>query len=310
VGVGRLHRVHRSVYAVGYRRLSWHGRCMAAVLASAPAVASHLSAAWLWGLLRSRPSTLHLTAPTRRHGRNDWSVHFARLAAVDHGWIVGIPVTALPRTLLDLAASVSSQRLEGALERSEELKLFDLCPVKELLERSAGHPGGGRLRQAIALYRPKPAFTRSGLEVRFLKLVRSAGLPLPSTNFVIAGYELDAYWPAHRFAVELDVFATHGSRAAFERDRIRDEELKLAGIELMRITDLRLAREPQETMRRLAALLGQRQGGLRSPQRGLLDPSPRSAKPPEPARPRSPAATGRRKRACRRSAEPAPRPSR
>jgi very-short-patch-repair endonuclease len=132
--------------------------------------------------------------------------------------------------------------------------------VEELLERSAGHPGAGRLRRAIAAYRPEPAFTRSQLEARFLKLVRAAGLPLPSMNYVVAGFELDAYWPSHRFAVELDVYATHGSRAAFERDRIRDGELALAGIEIVRITDVRLDREPAATMRRLSALLGQRQG--------------------------------------------------
>jgi predicted transcriptional regulator of viral defense system len=60
---GRLHRVHRGVYVVGYRRLSWHGRCMAAVLASSPSVASHFSAGWLWGLLQSRPGTVHVTCP-------------------------------------------------------------------------------------------------------------------------------------------------------------------------------------------------------------------------------------------------------
>jgi hypothetical protein len=257
---GRLHRIHRGVYAVGYKRLIWHGRCMAAVLASAPAVASHQTAAWLWGLLRSRPGTIHLTAPTRRHGKETYTVHFARLAPEDRGTIEGIPVTALPRTFLDLAATISSRRLERVLERSEELRLFDLGPVEELLARSAGHPGAGRLRRAIALYQPKPAFTRSGLEDRFLELVRAAGLPRPSMNFVVAGFELDAYWPSHRFAVELDAYATHGGRAAFERDRIRDEELKLAGVEIVRITDVRLEREPAATMRRLAVLLGQRRG--------------------------------------------------
>jgi predicted transcriptional regulator of viral defense system len=82
-GVGRLHRIHRGVYAVGHEDLSWEGRCMGAVLACAPAVASHWTAAWLWGLLRSRPSTFHLTAPSRRHGRRDFRVHFAALTTDD-----------------------------------------------------------------------------------------------------------------------------------------------------------------------------------------------------------------------------------
>jgi hypothetical protein len=89
------------------------------------------------------------------------------------------------------------------LERSEELRLFDLEPVESVLERNKGHHGAGALRRAISLYRPA-SFTRSGLERRFLKLVSEAGLPQPTTGFNEAGYELDVYWPSHRFAVELD----------------------------------------------------------------------------------------------------------
>jgi flavin-binding protein dodecin len=64
-------------------------------------------------------------------------------------------------------------------------------------------------------------------------------------NFNVDGYELDAYWPDLRFAVELDVFATHGTRAAFERDRRRQEDLKLTGVEMIRLTGPRLEREPR-----------------------------------------------------------------
>jgi hypothetical protein len=169
----------------------------------------------------------------------------------------GIPVTALPRTLLDLAASVRFEWLEKMVERSEELGLFDLRAVEELLARTVGHHGHKRLRQAIALYAPT-SFTRSGLEKRFLELVIEAGLPQPHTNYVEHGFELDCYWPEHRFAVELDVFETHGTRAAFERDRKRQEDLLLAGIQMIRVTGPRLAREPEEVIRRVARLLNER----------------------------------------------------
>jgi hypothetical protein len=66
------------------------------------------------------------------------------------------------------------------------------------------HPGVGRLRQALDIYRDEPAFTRSGLERRFLELVKTAGLPTPSMNFVVAGFELDAYWEPERFAAHLE----------------------------------------------------------------------------------------------------------
>jgi hypothetical protein len=163
----------------------------------------------------------------------------------------------VPRTLLDVAATARFERLQRILERTEELRLFDLGPVESVLDRNVGHHGAGRLRRAIALYRPA-AFTRSGLERRFLTLVRDAGLPKPSTGFNELGFELDVYWPEQRFAVELDTFETHGTRGAFERDRLRQEELKLAGIEMIRITEDRLDREPGRVIERVARLLAQR----------------------------------------------------
>lgn len=256
---GRLHRLHRGVYAVGHENLTWEARCLAAVLACSPtAVASHTSAAWLWGLLRTRPGAFHVTAPTRRHQREGLKLHFAALADHDRAVCEGIPLTAVPRTLLDLAATFGATRLERVIERAEELRLFDLRAVDSLLRRVGGHPGAGRLRQALSSYRVDPSFTRSSLERRFLDLVRTAGLPAPAMNFSVGEYELDAYWQAERFAVELDVYETHGSRAAFERDRLRQEDLKLRGIEMVRVTGARLDREPRRVIERIGALLAQR----------------------------------------------------
>jgi Transcriptional regulator, AbiEi antitoxin len=256
---GRLHRLHHGVYAVGHTNLTWEGRCLAAVLGcGSNALASHTSAAWLWGLLPSRPETFHVTAPTRRHAKSALRLHFARLTADDIAICEGIPVTAVPRTLLDLAAMLTATRLERALERCEERGLFDLGAMEELLARMRGHRGEGRLRRALAIYRPDPTFTRSRLERRFRDLVRRAGLPPPSMNFHEGEYQLDAYWQPERFAVELDVYETHSSRAAFESDRRRQEDLKLRGIEMVRITGPRLKLEPKAVIERLAVLLEQR----------------------------------------------------
>jgi very-short-patch-repair endonuclease len=174
--------------------------------------------------------------------------------------VEGVPVTAVPRTLLDLAAAVKFEWLEKMVERSEDLELFDLRAVEELLARTVGHHGHGRLRRAIALYKPS-SFTRSTLEKRFLELCLEAGLPQPRTNYVAHGFELDCYWPKHRLVVELDVFETHGTRAAFERDRRRQEDLLLHGIAMTRVTGPRLEREPREVIRRVALLLEQRRAG-------------------------------------------------
>jgi very-short-patch-repair endonuclease len=252
---GRLRRIHRGVYVVGHESLSWEARCLGAVLAAHPAVASHLSAGWLWGLLRKRPGTIHVTAPAARRAKRAFVVHSADLPPRDRTVQRDIPVTSLARTQLDLAAMVSMSRLERLLERSEERGNFDLVALDDLLARTSGHPGHGRLRAALAIYREDPAFVRSKLERRFLSLVRKAGLPTPSMNLNVAGYELDAYWEPERFAVELDVYETHGSHAAFERDRLRQEDLKLKGVEMIRVTGPRLDGEPEAIVARVAAHL-------------------------------------------------------
>jgi hypothetical protein len=174
-----------------------------------------------------------------------------------------IPATSLARTQLDLAATLPRRRLEGTLERAEELQIFDLRELDEVLGRYSHHPGARPLRDALDIYRPDPTFTRSGIEERFLALVKQAGLPIPSMNLNVIGLELDAYWEAERFAVELDVYETHGTRAAFERDRLREEDLLLAGIVADRITGPRLKREPEVVMERLGRLLTQRRRDLR-----------------------------------------------
>jgi hypothetical protein len=258
---GHLHSIDRSVYAVGHTRLSELGRCFAAVFACGPgAVLSHHSAAWLHGLARWSPEPFHVTGPIARRPRLPVRIHRARrLEEADRMLIEAVPVTAVSRTLLDLAAAVKFEQLERLVEKAEEREVFDLRQVEYLLARTLGHHGHGRLRRAISLYKPS-SFTRSGLEKRWLELVLAAGLPQPRTNFVEHGFELDCYWPEFRFAVELDVFETHGSRAAFERDRQRQEDLLLVGIAMTRVTGPRLEREPDEVIRRVAQLLAQRRG--------------------------------------------------
>jgi very-short-patch-repair endonuclease len=262
-GVGRLHRLHRGVYAVGHTDLTHKGRVMAAVLACTPAVASHWTAGWLWGLFQTN-SSIHLTAASRRHRRADFVVHYAPLEPEDVCSEDGIPTTSLARTVLDLAPLVERERLARVLQRAEELedddgrRLFDRRDFESLLARTDGHRGHARLAKALRLYRPDPAVTRSDLERDFRALVRRAGLPLPASNYAVGPYEIDAYWEAERFGVELDVFATHGSRLSFERDRERADDLLAKGIEITRVTDIRLEREPDQVMERLREHLARR----------------------------------------------------
>jgi very-short-patch-repair endonuclease len=257
---GRIHSLHRGVYAVGHEHVDRHGECIAAILscgAEPGALLSHRSAAWLWGLTTRFARPVEVTAPTRRQTRAEIRIHTApALQPEDVALAEGIPTTSVARALLDFAA-VDPWFIGKAVENAYRLDLLDLIAIDTLLSRSRGFRGVARLREALRAYRI-PGFTRSDFERYFLQMSRSEGLPPPSMNFVAEGYELDAYWPAERFAVELDTYEYHGSPAAFERDRKRQEDLKLAGIEMVRITGARFEREPKAIANRIRQLLRQR----------------------------------------------------
>jgi len=258
-----LHRIHRGAYAVGHAGLSDHGFCLAAVLSCGRgAVLSHASAAWLWGLASVAPSRCDVTAPARGHRRDTIHVHHSTiLEEADLKVVARIPVTAVPRTLLDLASSPYRRRLTTAIDRAERLDLLELASIDALLERCGRHHGKASLRRALDIYRA-PIFSRARSERLFLALVMQSGLPRPAINTFVAGHEIDAYWEEERFAVEIDGWSTHRSRASFESDRLRQEDLKLAGIDSIRFTARRVENEPDRVAERLGRLLQRRRSEL------------------------------------------------
>jgi very-short-patch-repair endonuclease len=173
----------------------------------------------------------------------------------------GIPVTALPRTLLDLAATYAEKHLERAIDRAERLGLLELIDIDAMLDHHRGRPGGPALRAALEIYRD-PAFTRSRAERLLLDALRRSGVPRPAVNAFVAGLEVDAYWERERLAVEVDGWEFHRSRTAFERDPVRQEQLKLAGIDSIRVTARRLEREPRTVAERISTLLQRRRKEL------------------------------------------------
>jgi hypothetical protein len=272
---GRIHRLHRGVYAVGHTNLSLQGQCLAAVLACGPgALLSHWSAAWLWGLGVKSPVPIHVTSPTPRRRRSSAHMHCARnLAEEDRALREGIPVTAVARTLLDMTPKVSAERLARFLEQGEGKNLFDLGAIESVIARNRGHRGALRLERAVEMYRPAP-WARSELERRFVAAVVAVGLPQPATGWNEAGLELDVYWPEAAFGVELDAWATHGTRGAFERDRERDERLALAGITTIRVTETRFRNRPDEVLATVTTLLERRlrDATVAAPLRGRVLP--------------------------------------
>jgi Protein of unknown function (DUF559)/Transcriptional regulator, AbiEi antitoxin/AbiEi antitoxin C-terminal domain len=251
VAVGRLHRIHRGVYAVGRASLTAYGRWMAAVLACGQgAVLSHRSAAALHGIRPSASQRIDVTVPRRVPGQRRGISVRARssLAASDVAQVGGIPCTSVARTILDLAESHDDESVARAITRSEQLRTYDDRVISQLLARNPGARGTARLRRVLARLDPRAGRTREELERRFLLLCRSSGLPAPLVNAPIAlddhTFVADFLWPAERLIAETDGYETHGTREAFERDRRRDQLLDAAGYRTLRFTWRQLRDEP------------------------------------------------------------------
>jgi very-short-patch-repair endonuclease len=256
VAAGRLHRVHRGVYLVGHPVPPPLAMELAAVLACGPAaVLSHRPAAVLAGFMTPGDGPIDVTVAGPDRRRRGVRVHRARgLLECDVIVVHGIPVTTPARTLLDLADVQPSRPLQRAFDEAERMGLVTRREIEELLRRSPGRHGASRLGSLVA-DGSEPALTRSEAEERMLALIRKGGLPTPRVNARAAGHEVDFLWPDHGLVLEVDGYAFHSGRAAFERDRLRDADLAAIGLRVVRTSWRQLTREPEAVLVRVAQAL-------------------------------------------------------
>jgi hypothetical protein len=224
VRTGRLHRLHRGVYSVGHRSLSWRGRWLAAVLAAGEGAAlSHTSAAALWQFLRPIPGPVHLTlgAAVRRKPRPGLRYHRSRtLTPRDVTHRHGIPVTTPARTITDIRDAIDPYLFRRALRQAEL--------------------AGYRVPHLSATKR-----TRSDLELLFLGFCEANDLPRPLVNHRVHGHRVDFFFAEHRLAVETDSWEYHCGSVALEDDHARDLALRGHGIETRRYTGDQLEGSPE-----------------------------------------------------------------
>jgi very-short-patch-repair endonuclease/predicted transcriptional regulator of viral defense system len=263
---GRLHRVHRGVYAIGHAALADEGRWMAAVLAcdcsafsrvrdaghwadqpaaepveSRSAALSHRSAAELWGLLSPAHGPVDVTVVGNggRGRRAGLRIHRSRsLESAETTTKFGIPVTTPARTVADLRTASRGNRRGGV--------------------------SANALRHAVrqAEYRglrvdsdPETDGTRSELEAMFLRLCRRHGLPAPEVNVEVGPLTVDFLWRDRSLVIETDGYRAHRGHQAFEDDRDRDLRLRSLGHEVVRLSYKQVSEEPARVAATLRALL-------------------------------------------------------
>jgi very-short-patch-repair endonuclease len=253
------------VYAVGRRAVPLEGRLAAGLLYAGPGVAlSHGAAGWWWQLSEKAPAIIDLVTPHRRPQRGLRLHYRPLLVRVFHG---RLPVTPVPQTLLDLAASLTHRQLRRILAEADYRRLLDLTAVSAAL--GPGRPGSAALRRALNEHLPLLAKTATEIEQLFIALCERHGISLPDVNVPLCGFKVDALWREQRLVVELDGGPAHSTPAQMYRDRNRDLMLRAAGYRVMRYAWHQVVDQGERVA---ADLLTQ------------LSPAPKSARTPKAAR--------------------------
>ncbi|HET9198341.1 MAG TPA: DUF559 domain-containing protein [Solirubrobacterales bacterium] len=234
---------------------------MAAVLASGPdAVLSHWSAAALWVVRPNSRTAIDVTDPVKSRAWDGIRRHHKALPSDEVTVEEGIPVTTVPRTIFDLAATQPAEAVESLIREMEFRELRDPLSLRDLVRRYPRRRGVARVRLALERLEEEPeGRRRRGLEERFAPFLRDRDLPLPRFNDpILLGarrFVVDCHWPEFREIVELDGWQGHKTRTAFREDRARDRRLRAAGYGVTRLTWNQLDDEPEAVAADLRALL-------------------------------------------------------
>jgi very-short-patch-repair endonuclease len=232
---GVLIRVHRGVYRVGHLAPSVEATYLAAVLAAGEgALLCGRAAAHLLGLVKGRAPGPEVIARTQRRIEGV-TTHRSRAAGDgrDATIVRTIPVTTVPRTLVDISSELSLDALARACHEAGVRYGATPNSVEAVLAQRPGSPGAKKLRRVI---HGDVHVTLSKLEAHFLALLRGENLPLPRTNKPAGTRRVDCRWPDHRLTVELDGYRIHNSRHSWEQDRRREREARARGDDFRRYT--------------------------------------------------------------------------
>jgi very-short-patch-repair endonuclease len=175
---------------------------------------------------------------------------------------LGIPLTTIACTLVDIALDLERSELERAINEADRLGLVDPPALMKALDRYPSQPGVGRLR--AVLDRRTFRLTDSELERRFLALVAAAGLPMPMTQQRVNGFRVDFFWPDLGLVVETDGLTYHRTPAQQAKDRLRDQAHTAAGLASLRFIHAQVRFEPDYVSSTLASVLRRLERAVKS----------------------------------------------
>ena len=211
------------------------------------AVASHATAASLWGCWDRPNEGIELLLPlsTSVHRQGIVQHKTTILPAGHRSKVAGVPVTSLARTLVDLSGRIDARRLGELLDEGTRRHLLTVAEFERCAQR-VGH-GPGRdfnvIGEALGLRVPDAQPLESVLEARALRWLLANGFPTPTPQYVVPPYRIDLAYPARRVGIEMLGFGPHSGRDAFDHDAERGRFFALNGWVLLPFTSTSTERQ-------------------------------------------------------------------
>lgn len=221
-------------------------RAQGALLSQPDGVLSHWSAAQLWGLpvprqLLQKQMSVCLPVSNARRQRAGLALRRVRLRATEQTVHGGLPVTTVPRTLLDI--SRTSPDRAAAVAAGDAALASGLCTAEEAsaaLRAGIRTPGIRLARTTVPLLDGR---SRSPQESRVRLILHDAGLPAPCPNWPLFGESGsliaigDLVYLRWLTWLEYDGFAAHTQRRTFREDPARERRIRARGFDVIRLVD-------------------------------------------------------------------------
>ncbi len=172
-------------------------------------------------------------------------------------WVVdrsGIRLAHPATAAIDLAADDGGSAIDLVLRR----RLASLAQLRTALADMPGRAGNRRRAEVMLDSRDEP-WSRG--ERLLHRLLRAGGFTGWRSNHPIQvgegrTYFADVAFPSARWLIEVDGWATHGTRSAFAEDRRRQNLLELAGWRCLRFTWADLVDEPERVLGEIRSAIG------------------------------------------------------
>jgi very-short-patch-repair endonuclease len=193
-----------------------------------------------------------IVPPHRRPQPKGVRIHRIELGRRDVTRFEGLRYTTPAVTIAHLARTLAPLPYERAVQEAFAKRLANTKQLEQALDRHRGGRGTARLRRMLELGVDD---LRSRAERSLKHWIRQAGLPLPLFNADVGPWKVDALWPEHRLAVEINGYAAHSSPWAHDRDHRKEQHLLAAGLATRRFTALQAIDEPALVIAGIAAAL-------------------------------------------------------